>query len=177
MDALSKTELLALLGAARDWRERDWLMILVAYSHGLRASEVVALTPDNLRDGFLTVQRLKGSYKTTQPLIESNEPLLNERAALVEFAAKSTENQRIFPITRGQFWRVMQLHAESAGLPAHKRHPHILKHTVAMQLIGTAGIENTRQYLGHKSISSTGEYLQVSDQDASSAARAILSGD
>jgi len=32
-----------------------------------------------------------------------------------------------------------------------------------MQTIASAGIENVRQYLGHKSISSTGAYLKVSD--------------
>ena len=35
-----------------------------------------------------------------------------------------------------------------------------------MQTIELAGIENVRQYLGHKSISSTGAYLKVSDADA-----------
>jgi hypothetical protein len=38
-----------------------------------------------------------------------------------------------------------------------------------MQSIKTAGIENVRQHLGHSSISSTGEYLKVSDNDASAA--------
>ena len=38
-----------------------------------------------------------------------------------------------------------------------------------MQGHGEAGIENVRQYLGHRSISSTGEYLKVSDQEASNA--------
>ena len=53
--------------------------------------------------------------------------------------------------------------------PEKKTHGGYLKHTLAMQTIHSAGIENVRQYLGHKSISSTGAYLNVSDEDASSA--------
>ncbi len=176
MEALSKPELLALLKAAREHRERDWLMILVAYSHGLRASEVIALQRDAVRDGHLTVSRLKGSLRTVQPLVSSAEPLLDERKALFDFVRLSHRNQRLFPVTRQHFWRLVQRYAEAAGIPARKRHPHILKHTIAMQTIHTAGIENVRQYLGHKSMSSTGAYLKKTDAEASAAVGVALQG-
>lgn len=166
--------MLALLAQARAVRERDWLMILVAFCHGLRASEVVALTPDNIKDGHLDVQRLKGSNRTVQPLIEHPNPLLNERAGVFEYVQGMPGNQRLFLITRERFWQIVQRHGEDAGIPKHKRHPHALKHSIAMQMIGIAGIENTRQYLGHKSISSTGEYLKTTDEAASTAARRAL---
>jgi integrase/recombinase XerD len=172
--SLSKPQLLALLGAARAYRERDWLMIVVAFNHGLRASEVVALTRDSIQDGFLTVQRLKGSLKTTQELIAHAEPLLNERQPLFDYTREMLGNQRIFPISRQQFFNVMRKHGATAGLPKHLAHPHVLKHSVAQQTIVKAGIENVRQHLGHKSISSTGEYLKVSDADASAAVRGAL---
>jgi integrase len=166
---LTWDELKAVLAAAQKARERDWLMILVAFWHGLRSSEVVALTKRNFHDGQITVQRLKGSLKTTQPLVEHADPLLDERKALIEYALKTPFNQRLFPVTRQHFWRLFQRHAESAGLPEHKRHPHCLKHTIGGQTIHSAGIENTRQYLGHKSMSSTGEYLKVTDEQAAAA--------
>jgi hypothetical protein len=74
--------LLKLLRAVRDTRERDWLMILVAFWHWLRASEVLAITRENIRTGYLEVQRLKGSNKTRQALVEHDNPLLNEREPL-----------------------------------------------------------------------------------------------
>jgi len=162
--------LLALLRAAKAYRERDWLMILVAFNHGLRASEVVSFTKDAVRDGFLTIQRLKGSLRTVQPLVEHAEPLLSERTALIDWAEKSSFNQPVFPVSRQHFWRIVQRAARTAQIPEHKAHPHILKHSIAMQTIHSAGIENVRQHLGHKSISSTGSYLKVTDADA---ARAI----
>lgn len=174
MQALSRAELLALLGAANAHSKRDWLMILVAFNHGLRASEVIALTPDNVQDGFLTVQRLKGSNRTTQPLIESEEPLLNERLELLAHMRGMASNQRLFKISRVQFWRVVQRHAEQAGLPAHQRHPHMLKHSIAMQTIKSAGIENVRVWLGHKNMGSTGEYLKPSEEMATGEIRRAL---
>lgn len=151
-------------------------MILVAFWHGLRASEVVELTRNSVRDGHLTVARLKGSMRTVQPLMEHADPLLNEKTALVEFTREMAGNQKLFPITRQHFWRLMQRYSKASGIARHKAHPHTLKHSIAMQTIQTAGIENTRQWLGHKSISSTGSYLRVTDEDAGAAIAQAISG-
>src|SRR5208337_1504215 len=144
-------------------------MILVAYSHGLRASEVTGMQADAVKDGHLTVARLKGSLRTVQPLVSDENPLLDEASALFAFAGSLHGKQRLFPVTRQHFWRLVQRYAAAAGIPERKRHPHVLKHTIAMQVIHSAGIENTRQYLGHKSMSSTGAYLKVTDAEASEA--------
>lgn len=169
MEALSNTELLALLAAAKASRERDWLMILVGYWHGLRASEVIGLTAACIADGHVTVARLKGSMKTTQPLVKHEDPLLNEASALFDFTRGMHPNQRVFPLSRIHFWRLVKKYSAAAGIAKRKGHPHILKHSIAMQSIKKAGVENVRQYLGHKSLSSTGAYLKVTDAEASQA--------
>ena len=163
-----------LLSAAKAFRLRDWLMILVAFSHGLRASEVIALTPDNIADGHITVHRLKGSLTTTQPLLDHPNPLLDEKKALFEYGRGMHSIQRLFPVSRSTFWRLMQRHCATAGIPKRKAHPHVLKHSIAMTIIELAGIQNTRQYLGHRSGSSTLEYLRVSDEDAAKAVKRAL---
>jgi len=149
-------------------------MILVGFSHGLRPSEVIGLKADDIRDGHLDVQRLKGSMRTVQPLVEDENPLLNERTALFDYTVGMLGNQRLFPISRRQFGRLFERYGKAAGIPRHLCHPHILKHSIAMQTIQLAGIENVRQYLGHKSISSTGAYLKVSDADAAGAIKNAL---
>jgi type 1 fimbriae regulatory protein FimB len=174
IQSLSKAELLDLLRCARAHSERDWLVILVAFVHGLRASEVIGITRDAITRDGLTVPRLKHSLKTTQELHSDPNPLLNEREALFDYARKLRGNQRLFPFTRRTFYTVVSRAAERAGLPKHKRHPHMLKHSIAMQTIHSAGIENVRQWLGHKNISSTGAYLKVSDADAARAISAAL---
>ncbi len=75
IQSLTRDELLALLEAARTKRVRDYLMIWLAFRYGLRASEVVALKRDNFSATHITVQRLKGSLKTTQLLTRHPEPL------------------------------------------------------------------------------------------------------
>jgi type 1 fimbriae regulatory protein FimB len=164
MKSLTKEQLARLLAAARAHSERDYLMILVAYNHGLRASEVVTLTSASICDGFITVKRLKGSRSTTHRLFES------ERDALTRLAAeRAGTSEPLFNICRQHFWYLVQKHGKTAGIPKHLCHPHIAKHSIAMHTIRSAGIENVRTFLGHVSIASTGCYLKV-DDDAASAA-------
>lgn len=176
MQSLNQNELLRLLAKAREHSERNWLAILVGYSHGLRVTEIIRLRARDVADGFVTVKRLKGSLKTTQPLVVSSEPLLSEAEAIERLSRGMKPTDRLFPISRVMMWKLFQRYAEEAGLPPHLRHPHVLKHTTAMLAIATAGVENVRQYLGHRSLSSTGEYLRVNDQQASSAVQSAMVG-
>jgi integrase len=73
---------LSVLRAAKANGVREWAMIVLAYKHGLRASEVCNLRIDDLdlKNGSIVVARLKGSLRTTQAVTEHRgEPLLNER--------------------------------------------------------------------------------------------------
>jgi type 1 fimbriae regulatory protein FimB len=174
VEHLSREQLLEVLTQAKAARDRDWLLLLVSFWHGLRASEAIRLTPENFTDGYLTVQRLKGSLRTVQPLVVDENELLNERMAIEAWIdrhrlAGRGRGERLFPISRIQFFRLMRRYGRLAGLPKHLCHPHVLKHSIAMQSIREAGIENVRQYLGHRSISSTGAYLRVTDEAASAA--------
>ncbi len=155
-----------LLAEAKRHSERDWLMILVCYTHGLRASEVTQLREDAVADGALTVKRLKGSYKTTQPLLPNPDPLFDGRDALIDFARKSKRGARLFPLSRSAFRHRLRKYCAAANIPARKAHPHALKHSIAIHTIANAGIEYVRQWLGHKSMSSTGQYLRVTDEEA-----------
>jgi len=171
VQSLEKDQLLGLLAEAQKANREHWLMFLVGYWHGLRVSEILALTPAMIADGYLTVQRLKGSMRTTQPLIFDENPLLNEGDALLEHIRNLDPSQRLFPLNRRQFDRLMVRYGKTAKVPRHLCHAHVLKHSIAMHTIKHAGIENVRVYLGHRSIASTGAYLKVSDAAASSAIR------
>ncbi len=173
MHYLDRSELKSLLAAIPDDRNR--LMVLVAFHHGLRVSEVINLTGASIRDGHVKVQRLKGSLKTIQPYVRHSDPALDESKGLEELARTVKPSERLFPITRFGADKLMRRAGAKAGLPVHLCHFHVLKHSVASQSIGKAGIENVRQWLGHKSIASTGSYLRVSDQEAAKAISAAMS--
>jgi type 1 fimbriae regulatory protein FimB len=170
MKYLTQNELRSLVAAAHASSARDWAMILVAYWHGLRASEVVSLTVNDVRDGFLSVQRLKGSRKTVQPLIAGNDPLFNEKAALAIMCEGKQASDRLFDINRRQFQNVFKKHGLTAGVPEHKCHPHAAKHSCAkIALQNGIHIDELQAYLGHKSLASTGAYLRSDDETASAA--------
>ena len=146
-------------------------MILVGYWHGLRASEVVGLTADAIQDGYITVQRLKGSERTTQELIGHADPLLDERRALIDYTRGMAGNQKVFPVHRSTFWRMVKRHAKTAGIPLIRITTHSLKHSIARHTIENNGVDLVKKILGHKSLASTGKYLERTDEEASRALR------
>jgi integrase len=173
MEHLTIEELTSVLEQARSHRERDWVLCLVSFWHGLRASEAVGLTPQNFADGYLIVQRLKGSKKTVQKLADHPDTLLNERTAVEFWIQKHQiehgtegDRERLFPIGRKQFWNLLQLFCRRAGVPRQKAHPHIFKHTLASLTIERLGIHEVQQLLGHKSGASTMRYLDTTDAEA-----------
>src|ERR1035437_6461315 len=186
MQHLEPTEVLSVLKAAKARGLREWAMILAAYKHGMRASEVCNLRVDDLdlKNGSIVVERLKGSLRTTQAVTEHRgEPLLNEYRALREWRQQRRDDGSDFLFTsqkdgrldRSQFFRLFQAIASEAGLPAEKQHPHALKHSIASHLVAAnVNLALVKQQLGHKSIGSTMRYITTSDQQASKATTIAL---
>ena len=188
MVILTPQEMLALLKAARKRSTRDWAMILLAYRHGLRASEVcgIKLADVDLKAGSISIRRLKSSLHTVQPIYQHRgQPLLDETAALRAWLRKRPADGSDYLFTsqkggklgRTQFFRNFQTVAESAGLSVEKRHPHVLKHSLASHLVaGNANLALIRQALGHRSISSTLLYIGTTDAQAAEALQKALMG-
>jgi len=185
---LSPEETIAVLRKAKERGSRDHAMILLAYRHGLRASEVcgLRLVDIDLKDGALSIQRLKGSMKTVQPLYaHRGQPLLDELVALRSWLKVRPADGSDFLFTsqkggrldRTQFFRIFQAVTEAAGLPGEKRHPHVLKHSLASHLVaGNVNLALVKQALGHRSISSTMVYVGTTDVQAAEAVQAALMG-
>src|SRR5258705_1875845 len=145
MKALTQDEILKVLKAVSNG-PRDLAMILVAFRHGMRASEVCGLELKDLdlRNGEITIRRLKGSLKTTQPLADiQGQPLLSEkrvlRAWLDERGSHPSKHvfvsQKSGQVHRSQFYRIFADIAERAGMARDKRHPHCLKHALGYSLV------------------------------------------
>src|SRR5262245_21087962 len=109
-------------------------LFLIAYRHGLRASEVGLLQVDdvNFVQQRLTVHRLKRSLPGIYPLRE------DEVAALKAYLRERKSHapalflsQRGTPISRRQLDTLMKHYGEAAGIPLDKRHFHVLKHSIA----------------------------------------------
>jgi type 1 fimbriae regulatory protein FimB len=186
MTIISPEEMLALLKAARKRSTRDWAMTLLAYRHGLRASEVcgLKLADIDLKAGSISICRLKGSLQTIQPLYQHRgQPLLDETTAVRAWLRTRQDDGSDYLFTsqkggklgRIQFFRNFQKIAESAGLAIEKRHPHVLKHSLASHLVaGNVNLALVRQALGHRSIRSTMAYIGTTDAQAAEAAQVAL---
>jgi site-specific recombinase XerD len=186
MTILTPQETLDLLKTARKRSVRDWAMILLAYRHGLRASEVcgIKLADLDVKSGSISIRRLKGSLHTVQPLYQHRgQPLLDETPALRSWLRKRPadgsdylfSSQKGGKLSRIQFFRVFQRVAQITGLAVEKRHPHVLKHSLASHLVaGNANLALIRQALGHRSINSTMAYIGTSDTQAAEALQRAL---
>ena len=164
---LTQTELKALLDGAKRSGVRDYAMFLLAYRHGLRASEVCNTTVDSVDLDAMNIrcERGKGSISNWQQLAK------DEVKAVAAWLKKrpKTDSPFLFvsrkgsPVSRSQFFRIVRAVGLKAGLPSSKCHPHILKHSVGTHL-ANAGmpIQFIQQRLGHRNVQNTMVYLQVS---------------
>jgi len=164
---LTQNELKALLEGAKQRGARDYAMILLAYRHGLRASEICNITMENidLEAGNIRCQRGKGSISNWQQLSK------DEVKAVSTWLRKRPKSPTPYlfisrkgsPVSRSQFFRIVQAVGKKAGLSPEKCHPHILKHSVGTHL-ANAGmpVQVIQQRLGHRNIQNTMKYLQVS---------------
>jgi integrase len=171
IQSLSEEQVLAVLAAARSCRERDFVFFLLTYRCGFRVSETIHLTPDNFSDGFVTVQRLKGSRKTTNELFPSANPLLDVRKAVFDYTLGMLRNQRLFKFTRQHADRLMKRYGKLAGLPAYLRHMHVWKHTICTEIVDKADVPTAQAWVGHVSGSSTLIYTEKTQQQAESGSR------
>ena len=138
----------------------------------------------DLKNGNVIVEQLKGSLRTTQAIAgHRGEPLLDELKALRDWLRQRPNDgsdilfvsQKGGRLDRSQFFRLFRSIAEDAGLPPEKRHPHVLKHSIASHLIlANVNLALVKQALGHKSINSTMRYIATSDKQASQATATAL---
>jgi integrase len=98
---LTPEEVIAMLKAAKQRSARDWVMVLVAYRHSMRASEIcglLRLDDVDLKRQAITVRRLKGSLDTVQPLYpHRGVPLLDETAGLRAYLRDREAERFRFP--------------------------------------------------------------------------------
>jgi site-specific recombinase XerD len=183
MEGLSKEQFRAVLAQAKAHSERDWLMMLVHFWHGARASELVGgwaikgpkgkkvrylhpgLTSDNIQGDYLVFDRLKGSEPCKQKLVTHPDPLFDERKALFAFARKTPRKQRLFKLSRSQYWRNVRGYCLEVGVPQHLARTTVLKHTLGTLLIENMPINKVQRRMGHVSMGSTGKYMKAKESD------------
>jgi type 1 fimbriae regulatory protein FimB len=168
-DFLTEAEMQRFLEAARHGRHgvRDYLLMLMAYRHGLRVSEGVDL---RLRDldldtGRVYVRRKKGSLSTHQPLegdeIRALRAWLRERNQRRDARSSYLFLSERGPMTRQAVNYLVKKCGQRAKLRFHV-HPHMLRHSTGYYL-ANRGYDTRliQDYLGHKNIMHTVRYTRT----------------
>jgi integrase len=147
------------------WAHRDATIILVAYRHGLRVSELVDLRWDQVefRTATLHVRRVKQGTPSTHPIL--GDELRALRRLQREQESKSPfvfTSERGAPFTTAGFARMVERAGEGAKL-SFKAHPHMLRHACGYALANRNHDTRALQaYLGHKNIQHTVRYTELS---------------
>jgi len=164
---LTGSEVDRLIAAARKvsrYGHRDATMILIAYRHGLRASEVCDLQwhQIELAAGRLHVRRSKRGTPSVHPMQG------DEIRALRRLQREQGPGPHVFvserggPMTPKSFGNAFARLGERAGMP-FLIHPHMLRHGCGYALANAGHDTRALQaWLGHKNIQHTVRYTELS---------------
>ncbi|MCI0527120.1 MAG: tyrosine-type recombinase/integrase [Nitrospira sp.] len=147
---------------------RDKAIFLIAYRHGLRASEVglIRKSDVDLTGATLLFRRLKKSSGGVHPMqtdeVETVRAYLDQRAYFSPLLFPSARGEGI---SRFQLHRLMRVYGDLAGFPRDKQHFHILKHSIAVHMIDAgADILFVQDWLGHRDVRNTLIYRQLTSR-------------
>lgn len=152
---------------------RDYAMLLLVATYGLRSSEIVALTLDDVawREGELRVPRRKVDGVLTLPLTDETGSavlayLRQGRPALPTRVLFLRVRPPAGVLKPTAVTEVFQTCARNSGLTIPFQGPHCLRHSLAVRLLREGvSLKVIGDVLGHRSLESTCLYLRLATED------------
>ncbi|MBS6021790.1 MAG: site-specific tyrosine recombinase XerD [Haemophilus haemolyticus] len=152
---------------------RDKAMLELIYATGLRVTELVSLTIENMsvQQGVVRVigkgnkERIvpmgeEAAYWVRQFMLYGRPVLLNGQSSDVVFPS-----QRAQQMTRQTFWHRVKHYAILADIDANALSPHVLRHAFATHLVNHgADLRVVQMLLGHTDLSTTQIYTHVAKE-------------
>ena len=152
---------------------RDKAMLELLYATGLRVTELVSLTIENMsvQQGVVRVigkgnkERIvpmgeEAAYWVRQFMLYSRPVLLNGQSSDVVFPS-----QRAQQMTRQTFWHRVKHYAILADIDGDALSPHVLRHAFATHLVNHgADLRVVQMLLGHTDLSTTQIYTHVAKE-------------
>ena len=143
--------------------QRDYTIIMIAYHHALRVSELVGLkwSQIDLNQGLIHVNRLKNGVASVHPISGNN------IRALRKLKRDYPETQYVFiterkgPMVSDTVRKLFKRAGEKAKLP-FPIHFHMLRHSTGFKLANDK--QDTRaiqHYMGHRNIQHTVRYTEL----------------
>jgi integrase len=163
---LTQREVERLIKAAGHNRHghRDATMVLFAFRHGLRASELCSLRWEQvgLVHARLHVSRAKNGIPSVHPLTGTELRALRRLQREQEPGRYVFLSERGAPMGPAGFRRMITRLGKTAKMP-FSVHPHMLRHACGFKLANDGHDTRALQhYLGHKNIQHTVRYTELS---------------
>lgn len=151
---------------------RDKAMLEFAYATGMKVTEIIDLTIDDINFENNTVECRNGRKSRTIPLGTLAEKALKEYVTEARpILIRNESNKALFVnmngsrLTRQGLWKIVKYYKEKAHIDKEIT-PHILRHSFATHLIQNgADIKSIQAMLGHSDISSTQIYAKFGDSE------------
>jgi len=145
---------------------RDATIVMLAYRHGLRVSELVSVRWDqiDLKAGTLHVNRLKQGSPSVHPLRGPELRALRRLERDYPATPYVFITERGGPMTDSNVRKMIARAGLGARIP-FPVHPHMLRHACGYKLANDG--HDTRaiqQYLGHRNITHTVRYTELAPQ-------------
>ena len=152
-------------------RGRYFLVYLFLRYTGGRISEVTKIDDQadiDFRAGDITMDILKRhnpKRKNARKIVSVPLAVVNE---LARYLAQYPEMKgKAFSVNRSNFFCIFGKLCRKAGIPASLAHPHVLRHTRALELVrANVPLTIVQQILGHSNLNTTAIYLNFSGQEA-----------
>ena len=156
---------------------RDKTIFYLMYLYGLRCSEVVRLTLQDLRmkDDRIFITASKNGINRENVLDKTAKKLLvnylKEREKVLANSKVKNESTVLFlsrklgQLTTTQIYRLFHEYSKKAKIPEDKRHPHTLRHSIAVHMADSGvPVERVKDHLRHRKIDSTMVYFQITSK-------------
>jgi site-specific recombinase XerD len=160
-DYLEKEQVDELLKAAKTCSKRDYLLLDFMWRSGVRVSEVINVTPDDIeyKNKVVNIQKAKGGRQRRVLLDEDTLKMLSDYV----LALNIPEDRPIFNLTTRQIENIVKKYGNTIGVNVH---PHMLRHSFAIHLVRSGmDLRRLQLLLGHSSLNMTQIYLQFKDDD------------
>lgn len=116
---------------------RDRALFAAAYAYGLRVGEIVLLDREDidLERARIRIKRLKGGLSGERPIFRNLLPLLRQY-----LENRRDHDDALFVGLQGRLRKrriqeLFRFYATEAGLPADRRHVHVLRHSAAVHVL------------------------------------------
>ena len=159
-------EVTKLLNAPDRTNLRDRLILRVLYRCGLRVSELCSLRIEDIdfEEGTLMVRGGKGGKDRMVPVDDQTLDMIehyigDDTHGILFMSARGG------PLSTRQIERLVRDYGRKAGINQDV-HPHMLRHTFAVQCLKAGmNLRTVQKMLGHSSLTTTQIYLDVTGED------------